>query len=128
MSVFRESDHPRDGDGKFTDKNGVSVSGATDIDKLVKVADKVREQKQAKEYVLSRQVLKYQAKIAQEKYAKDKPKIQSAVFDKISTVKSQLNRKGYAFITVYTCNYKYKVKLYNEIHDYEYIILWRKTL
>lgn len=41
MTTFKEEDHPRDGAGKFTDKNGVSVSGATDIDRLVAVAERV---------------------------------------------------------------------------------------
>ncbi len=126
MSVFRESEHPRDGDGKFTDKNGVSVSGAIDIDRLVAVAERVKRQRRELSDSINARVNENRQKEAGSKYQADKLRIESAVFDRISTVRQELEKKGYAEFVIYTFEYIYGVKLYGSNEDFRYKILWRE--
>lgn len=126
MTTFKEEDHPRDGDGKFTDKNGVSVSGATDIDRLVAIAERVKRQRRELSDSINARANENRQKEADSKYQADKLRIESAVFDKISTERRALESKGYAIIKVYTFDYVYRVKLYGSDKDFEYKILWRE--
>ena len=53
----------------------------------------------------------------------NKRAIQSKVFDKISTVRRRLEKRGEAVITVYDATHKYTVRLCGPNKDYEYDIM-----
>lgn len=100
---WQEEKHPRDEDGKFTDKGtGKQFRQNASYGEILK-ADKAPRYKKTK-------------------------KLTSAVYNMISSNRKTLEKHGECEIEVFTYAYKYKVLLYGKDGDYDYEILSRRPL
>ena len=117
---FDESKHKRDKDGKFTNKNG---SGKSEEERLTELVKKYSSnpdddlKKLGKSKKKSRRV----------NYGHPKA-VTSAVFDRISTVRSELDRYGQSKIKVNVNDYTYTVLLWGEDRDFDYMILGKRRI
>lgn len=84
MNVFRESEHPRDNDGKFIDKGATIIPGAVDVNKLVAYADKVKADRENNSFAIDVPSAKalYQ-KISQGEYIEPQALFKNPVFQAI---------------------------------------------
>lgn len=112
--MFREEDHPRDKGGQFAEKGGGEKG---------KLADAIKQYSDDPARDLVAAGLPSGEKNASAGDDKQKRKIQSQVFDKISTVRRRLETHGRAMITVFDNSYRYTVRLYGPDDDYEYEIV-----
>ena len=107
MKTFREEEHPRDNDGKFTSKGGNTVDSLIDKQSDTPSEDKVS-------MGIKNSINKYN------------PQFQSKVFEKISSVKKKLQKNGSAIITLVHNGTFYLVRLYGADKDYDYDIIGEK--
>lgn len=135
---FDESEHPRNKGGKFIKKNkgydsrdnfGQMVSRAHKTYRQnasyteIIAADRAERERAAKREQAKQAADSAPRKKSKPNYAKQKGKIQSMVYDRISSVRSDLMKDGYAYITVNDFYQQYYVKLYGSDNDYEFQII-----
>ena len=135
---FDESEHPRNKGGKFIKKNkgydsrdnfGQTVSRAHKTYRQnASYAEIIAADRAERERAAQREQAKQAADSASRKkskpnYAKHKGKIQSMVYDRISSVRNKLIKDGFAIINVNDFHNSYTVKLYGADNDYEFDII-----
>lgn len=137
MSTFNERDHPRDKSGQFTEKG---YDSRNDFGQTVDRAQRTYRQNAGYSQILAADRAEREREEKREKaeriysddapctkskpnYGKLKGKIQSKVYDKISSVRKDLKRDGYVYINVNDFYRQYYVKLYDSEYDYEFEII-----
>lgn len=108
--IWHEDDHPRDGDGKFTEKGNTGSK---------------TEKKEFRQNASYSEIVK--ADRQPPRYRKTKA-LTSAVFNMISTNRKTLERHGECEIEVFVSGYKYKIALFGQDKDYDYMILSRRRI
>ena len=100
---WQEDKHPRDDDGKFTEKGeGKQFRQNASYGEILK-ADKAPRYKKTK-------------------------KLTSAVYNMISSNRKTLEKHGECEIEVFTSAYKYKALLHGKDDDYDYDVLSRSKI
>ncbi len=106
--VWHEEDHPRDGDGKFAEKGNAGRN-----------PDKKEFRVNARYSEITRADMP--------RFRKTKA-ITSAVFNTLSTNRKKLEWQGECEVEVFVSGYKYKIALFGQDKDYDYIILSRTKI
>lgn len=108
--IWHEDDHPRDGEGKFTEKgNAESKTKKQEFRQNASYSEIVKADRQPP------------------RYRKTKA-LTSAVFNMISPNRKTLERYGECDITVFVSGYQYFITLFGKEQDYDYMILSRRRI
>ena len=108
--IWHEDDHPRDDLGQFAEKGNTGHK---------------TEKKEFRQNASYSEIVK--ADKQPPRYRKTKA-LTSAVFDTLSTNRKKLERHGECEVEVFVSGYKYKIALFGQDKDYDYMILSRRRI
>lgn len=142
MSQEFENKHPRDDDGQFEEKDGGGSRNDSEREEYDKpktyrqntsypaiiAADRAERERAAQREQAKQAADSASRKKSKPNYAKQKGKIQSMVYDRISSVRNKLIKDGFAIINVNDFHNSYTVKLYGADSDYEFDIIGIRSI